>query len=137
VRLPEFLRRLTDPVVDRIPVPIVTGPNRGLLWSLASAGGGYATGRRAAAQVQLVASITRPGDVVWDVGAHHGFVTLCAARRVGATGEVHSFEPSARNLKFLRRHLRWNKIENTVVHPCALSSFDGEFWFGGTGTSKT
>jgi FkbM family methyltransferase len=118
-------------------VPIISGPNRGLWWSLASAGSGYATGRRAARQMHLVASLVGDGDVVWDIGAHHGFVTLCASRRVGAHGEVHAFEPSPGNLSFIARHLRWNGIGNVTVHPHALSSFDGESSFGGNGTSKT
>jgi FkbM family methyltransferase len=87
--------------------------------------------------MDLVASLVGPGDVVWDIGAHHGFVTLCAARRVGRTGEVHAFEPSSGNLWFIARHLRWNGVTNTTVHPFALSSFEGESRFGGCGTSKT
>lgn len=137
MRLPENVKRLTNPVVGRVPVPIMSGPNRGLWWSLASAGSGYMSGRRAARQMQLVASLVGPGDVVWDVGAHHGFVTLCASPRVGPTGEVHAFEPSFRNRWFIARHLGWNALGNVTVHPYALSSFDGESCFGGPGTSKT
>jgi FkbM family methyltransferase len=137
MRLPEPVKRLTNPVVGRVPVPIMSGPNRGLWWSLASAGSGYMSGRRAARQMQLVASLVGPGDVVWDVGAHHGFVSLCASPRVGPTGEVHAFEPSNRNRWFITRHLGWNAIGNVTVHPYALSSYDGESCFGGPGTSKT
>lgn len=137
MRLPLAVKRVTTPVVGRLRVPILSGPNRGLWWSLASAGSGYGTGRRAARQMELVASLVGPGDVVWDIGAHHGFVTLCAARRVGPGGEVHAFEPSSGNLWFIARHLRWNGIGNTTVHPYALSSYEGESSFGGCGTSKT
>ena len=137
MRLPEPVKRLTNPVVGRVPVPIMSGPNRGLWWSLASAGSGYMSGRRAARQMNLVASLVGPGDVVWDVGAHHGFVSLCAAPRVGPSGEVHAFEPSNKNLWFISRHLGWNDIGNVTVHPYALSSYDGECCFGGPGTSKT
>ena len=136
MRIPGAVKRLTNPVVGRVPVPIMSGRNRGLWWSLASAGSGYATGRRAARQMNLVASLVGPGDVVWDIGAHHGFVTLCAARRVGQAGEVHAFEPSSGNLWFIARHLRWNGIYNTTVHPFALSSYEGECRFGGGRTSK-
>src|SRR5688572_10011147 len=136
MQMPAAVKRLTNPVVGRLRVPIMSGPNRGLWWSLASAGSGYATGRRAARQMDLVASLVGPGDVVWDIGAHHGFVTLCAARRVGQSGEVHAFEPSLGNLWFIGRHLQWNGIENTTVHPFALSSFEGESRFGGGKTSK-
>ena len=137
MRLPEPVKRFTNPVVGRVPVPIMSGPNRGMWWSLASAGSGYMSGRRGARQMDLVASLLSAGDVFWDVGAHHGFVSLCAAPRVGALGEVHAFEPSQRNQWFISHHLGWNRIGNVTVHPYALSSFDGTSCLGGPGTSKT
>lgn len=136
LRVPRPLRRISDPVLERIPVPILGGVNRGRWWCLASAGHGYATGRRAHSQMQVLAALIRPGDTVWDVGAHHGYVTLCASDRVGPRGSVQAFEPSARNRRLLLRHLRWNRIRNVAVHPYALSSFDGWASFGGGYTSK-
>lgn len=136
MRVPTSLRRLTDPVLERVPVPIVAGTNRGRLWSLASAGSGYVDGRRARAQMRLLRALIKPAAVVWDVGAHHGYVTLLAAGQVGPTGHVHSFEPSARNLRILQRHLRWNRVRNVVVHRVALGSHVGEARFGGGYTSK-
>ena len=137
MRVPRAVRRLSDPLLERTPVPVLSGPNRGRWWSLASAGHGYATGRRAAAQTELLSTLIHPGDVVWDVGAHHGYVALCAASRVGPTGQVHAFEPSQKNRTMLERHLRWNRASNVHVHPFALSVYDGEACFGGQGTSKT
>lgn len=137
MRFPPFVRRLTDPILEQLRVMIPAGVNRGRWWSLASAGSGYGTGQRASTQMKFFADLLRPGDVVWDVGAHHGFVTLCAAERVGPTGQVHAFEPSARNREMLRRHVAWNKLGNVTIHPFALSDHDGESCFGGAGTSKT
>lgn len=136
MRVPGSLRRVTDPLLERVPVPVVSGVNRGRLWNLASAGSGYASGHRARAQMELLDALMAPGDVVWDVGAHHGYVTLAAARRVGATGRVHAFEPSARNRAILRRHLAWNRVRNADVHPYALGASNGEALFGGGPTSK-
>lgn len=136
MRVPKAVRRVTDPLLVGLRVPILSGVNQGLWWSLASAGSGYASGRRASAQMELLAALLRPGDRVWDVGAHHGFVTLCAARRVGPSGAVHAFEPSARNRAVLRRHVRWNRRENVATHPFALGAVNGEARFGGDGTSK-
>lgn len=136
MRFPKSIRRFADPLLERIPVLIASGVNRNLWWNLASAGSGYASGRRAKLQLRCIASLIKPGDVVWDVGAHHGYVTLCAARCVGRIGAVHAFEPSERNRRLLRRHVAWNGFENVVIHPFALSSFDGDATFGGTGTSK-
>ena len=135
MQIPAIVRRVTDPIVGRIPVPILGGVNKGLQWSLASAGGGYATGARGAAQLAVVSALLREGDVVWDVGAHHGSVALCASRRVGAAGQVHAFEPAELNRMYLRRHVRWNGLRNVVIQPFALSSYDGECTFGGTGSS--
>lgn len=134
MHVPRIVRRVTDPLLESVRVPVLSGVNQGRWWSLTSAGSGYASGRRARHQMQLIAALLRPRDVVWDVGAHHGFVTLCAARRAR---EVHAFEPSARNRAVLRRHMRWNDIANAHVHPFALSDCNGSARFGGNGTSKT
>ena len=136
MRIPRFVREVTTPPLRGVRFPVLSGVNRGRWWSLASAGSGYGTGRRSGAQMELLAALVRPGDIVWDVGAHHGFVTLCASRSIGPTGSVHAFEPSAGNRETLRCHVRWNHLPNVEVHPYALSDFDGESRFGGTGTSK-
>lgn len=136
MRVAEFVRPVTDRLLEGIRVPILSGVNRGMWWSLVSSGSGYGTGRRASAQMEMLASLLDPGDVVWDIGAHHGYVTLCAARAVGTGGAVHAFEPSARNRAILQRHARWNKLRNVAVHPYALSDRNGESRFGGSGTSK-
>ncbi len=136
MKVPPLVRWFTDPLLSELRVPIVGGVNRGQWWSLMSAGSGYASGRRANSQMQLLADLMRPADVVWDVGAHHGYVALCAARIIGTAGSVHAFEPSAMNRTRLARHVRWNHLPNVTVHPFALSRFNGESTFGGTGTSK-
>lgn len=137
MRAPASLRRISDPLLERIPVPILSGVNRGRWWNLSSAGSGYATGRRARSQLELFAALLRPGDTVWDVGAHHGYFTLCAASEIDERGSVHAFEPGKRNREVLLRHIRWNGLQNVMVYPYALSSFDGSTRFGGEGSSKT
>jgi len=137
VRLPSFVRQLTDPLLLDLRVPVLSGSNRGRWWSLISAGSGHATGRRTAGQLALLDRLLRPGDVVWDVGAHHGFVMLTAARAVGPEGTVWAFEPSALNRAVLERHLFWNDVPNAMLLPYALADHQGEDSFGGDGTSKT
>lgn len=136
MRLPRWVRETLRPVASRVPVPIVSGTNRGRWWNLASAGSGYASGRRSREQMQVLESLIERGDCVWDVGAHHGYMTLSAARRVGPEGHVYAFEPGRTNHDVLRRHLRWNDARNTEALAIALGDFDGEAAFGGTGTSK-
>jgi len=50
----------------------------------------------------------RPGDVVYDIGAHAGFHTLCAALLVGPSGQVIAFEPYPQNFRSLQRQLSLN-----------------------------
>lgn len=137
MRLPSLLRRVSDPLLHQMRMPVLSGVNRGRWWSLVSAGGGYGTGLRQSAQVELIASLIGPGDCVWDVGAHHGFVTLAMSRRVGPSGAVHAFEPGQFSRGVLERHLRWNGIDNATVHPYALSDVDGQARFGGTGSTRS
>jgi FkbM family methyltransferase len=71
----------------------------------------------------------QPGATVYDLGAHAGFYSLLASVAVGSEGTVVSFEPSPRNLKFLRRHLELNRISNCRVYNAAVSDEDGEVPF--------
>lgn len=88
-----------------------------------------------ARRLEVLAAVVRPGDCVWDVGAHKGFMTLAASRMVGPRGLVVAAEPSARNRWFLERHLEWNGVENVRVVPAALSGARGQAAFGGRGDS--
>jgi FkbM family methyltransferase len=67
----------------------------------------------------------RPGSVVYDLGAHVGFLTLLASRLVGPAGRVFAFEPNPRNLSYLRRHLELNRIENVHIRASAVSDQQG------------
>jgi len=116
-------------------LPIVRGINRGMRWSVVSTGRGYGFGSFGEARIEALRAVVRPGDCVWDVGAHKGFMTLAASRMVGPGGVVVACEPSRRNRRFLRRHVRWNDACNVIVCPAALSDFDGTARFGGTGDS--
>ena len=135
MRVPQSIRRVLDPLVGWIRVPVLKGVNRGQWWTIVSAGG-YATGRRARVEMELLRDLLEPGDTCWDVGAHHGAMTLLASARVGTAGRVHAFEPSGRNRHVLAAHVRWNRCANVTVHPCALGAADGEARLGGDGTSS-
>jgi FkbM family methyltransferase len=76
------------------------------------------------AELEFVESYLRPGMTVLDIGAHHGFYTLLAARKVGSTGRVIAFEPSPRERKILTRHIRLNRCKSVSVDPFALGAFD-------------
>ena len=60
----------------------------------------------------------RPGMTFLDVGAHMGYFSLLAARVVGDTGSVHSFEPTPRTFKVLRENtagVRNISVNNVAV----------------------
>ncbi len=137
MRLPYLARTAGARLTRPIPVRIRSGPNRGLRWSFASLGRGYRSGRFEAERIGALRALAEPGDHVWDIGAHKGYVAMALARQVGAAGSVVAFEPSVANLWFLRRHLEWNGFDNVRVLPVAVSDRDGYDRFGGRGSSMT
>lgn len=98
-------------LVDRLPAgrryPVLGGPLRGRSWWLSHHGYyepwnparegaglrdyGYLSGRYERENVRAFCAIVRPGDVVYDVGAHHGYYAAIALR-LGAP-MVYAFEP--------------------------------------------
>jgi FkbM family methyltransferase len=135
MKLPNALRALGARLIRAVPVRIRAGPNRGLRWTLASSGRGYLSGRYESERLHALLLLVRPGDHVWDIGAHKGYVAMALARKVGSAGSVTAFEPSAANLWFLRKHLAWNGVVNVRVVPVAVSDRNGQDRFGGRGSS--
>lgn len=73
-------------------------------------------------QLFLKARMVRPGDVVFDCGAHHGFMTVLFAHWVGPEGHVVSFEPVPANGEAVRRNIALNGLENVTFEPKAVGS---------------
>jgi FkbM family methyltransferase len=124
-----------------LAVPLVMGPLRGCWWQLAS--GGKVTrlllGTYEPAQTALFQRYIRPGEQVLDIGAAAGYYTLLAARLVGQQGQVVAFEPNPVNLRYLRRHVRQNRLKQVRVLGLAVADSDGTARFGGgtgTGTAR-
>ena len=78
---------------------------------------------------QLFESLLQPGMVVVDVGAHIGYFTLLAARRVGPTGKVYAFEPVPYNYNLLVKNIALNGYENIVPVQKAVSNKVGAATF--------
>lgn len=79
--------------------------------------------------MDLSRALIRTGDVVFDVGANVGVWLLGAARRAGAIGSVHAFEPVSENLVRLRTHLSLNALDFVHLDSRVLSSEPGEVPF--------
>jgi FkbM family methyltransferase len=129
------MRRAAASLLRNTPVRIQSGPNKGVRWSLASAGRGARRGTFEAERVQALTHLARPGDHVWDLGAHKGYVGLALSRAVGPSGSVTSVEPSRQNLWFLHKHIGWNRPGNVTVMEAAVSDRDGSDSFGGPGST--
>jgi FkbM family methyltransferase len=135
MQLPYPVRVLGQRAFGDVRVRIRSGPNCGMLWSLAALGRGYGSGRFGRDRIEALACVIQGGDSFWDVGAHKGFISLAAARLVGPSGMVVAIEPASANLRFLERHLVWNGVRNVRVVPAAASDRNGIASFGGRGSS--
>lgn len=67
----------------------------------------------------------RKGDVVFDVGGHHGLMAAIAAVAVGETGKVVTFEPNPQARTFIEKHLDLNGLTNVRIEKEALSCQNG------------
>ncbi len=80
----------------------------------------------------------KPGHVFFDVGAHHGWVSMWTLSLVGQAGTVYSFEPSHANLSILEWHRARNNFSQWTIVPKAVSDVDAEqkeFFLVDTGDS--
>jgi FkbM family methyltransferase len=68
----------------------------------------------------------KPGQVFFDVGAHHGWVSMWALPLVGKEGSIVSFEPSPANLSILEWHRTRNNFSQWAIVPKAVSDVDSE-----------
>lgn len=78
------------------------------------------------AERQFVERYLEAGMTVLDIGAHHGFYSLLASKKVGDNGRVVAFEPSPRERKRLVRHLSLNACSNVLVEETALGETEGQ-----------
>lgn len=71
-------------------------------------------------QSYALQTLCRRGDLVLDVGANIGGFTVPLAERVGASGEVHAFEPFRRVYQHLNANVALNGLSNVFAHNVAL-----------------
>lgn len=110
-------------------VPILSGPLRGTRWLVASGNIEYFLGSYEKEKMRLFDKEIKKGIVVYDIGAHVGYYTLLASKKVCKNGHVISFEPLQRNLRFLKAHLLLNKADNVNVIEAAVSNYSGTAFF--------
>jgi FkbM family methyltransferase len=82
--------------------------------------GGYERATR-----QMIERLLPEGGTFLDIGAHVGFYSLVAARKVGPGGRVFAFEPEPDNFRLLRRNIAENGHDNITAIPAAVCDRSG------------
>jgi FkbM family methyltransferase len=108
-----------------IPVPVRLSFGRWWLARNDFIGAALFSGGFESTECSFVERFLRPGMIVVDIGAHHGFYTLLASRKVGSQGRVLAVEASPRERQRLELHLRINRCRNVRVEDCALGESEG------------
>lgn len=110
-------------------LPVLQGSLRGLRWVVESGNHGCWLGTYERQQVAAITTNLLTGMVVFDIGAHSGYYSLLAARRVGPTGRVFAFEPLPENQAALARHLALNHLSQVTLVPVAVAEHSGSARF--------
>jgi FkbM family methyltransferase len=76
-------------------------------------------------ELPFVRDVLQPGQNVIDIGANYGVYTLPMAQKVGASGHVWAFEPSASTAQFLAQSVAANNFGNVTLQQKAVSSAPG------------
>lgn len=74
------------------------------------------------------------GEVVWDVGAHGGFTSICFSKMVGPPGKVYAFEPDEHSFDYLLRNIEMHKLDNVIPVKKALAGVTGKAQFSMDGS---
>jgi FkbM family methyltransferase len=117
--LGSWIHRLSHrvlPLEEKVWARIESGPAQGLWLELnPRTGQNYLRGKAELTVQNILAERLRPGMVFYDLGANIGLFTLLAARLVGDSGRVFSFEPDPENAARLRRNIQRNGFANVTV----------------------
>ena len=73
--------------------------------------------------------LVRPGDSVFDVGAHIGLLSLLLSQAVGPDGRVVSLEPNWKSAETFRRLMSANQVDNVTLIQKAIGDHEGEVEF--------
>ena len=60
-------------------------------------------------------NLAKGKKIVFDIGAHIGLCSMPISRVLNESGICYAFEPAKGNMKFLKQHLRMNRINNVRV----------------------
>jgi FkbM family methyltransferase len=128
-RLRRYVRKAIPPGT-RVWVPIAGGLGNGLSVNLDTRFEmNYSKGDYEPLIERALSTYLRPGSVFYDVGAHIGVISMVAARIVGQSGNVFSFEPDPGNAERIKDHARRNTLNRIQTVPFAAWSSGGRLRF--------
>lgn len=127
-----FLRRFAIPLLSRINVGDITiehhyTNDRFRLHSFLHKGYWYHGKNREQAVMRLFLELIKPGQTVFDLGGHIGYISLHFANLVGETGKVVVFEPGTNNLPYIEANIR--SKPNIELVKKVVSNTNGEIDF--------
>jgi FkbM family methyltransferase len=82
-----------------------------------------------ALDLALLRKLLRAGDTIVDIGANVGSHAIPLAKSLGATTQVHAFEPHPRVFAQLQANARLNRLPNLHLYNLALGDHAGEVAF--------
>jgi FkbM family methyltransferase len=129
-RLVHELSHRILPTDKKVWAQIQAGPASGLWLQLnPRVADGFIRGGTESAMQKVISERLQPGMVFFDLGANIGLFTLLAARTVGESGKVFSFEPDQQNAARLRENIARNSFRNVTVVEGGVWSTTGELNF--------
>ncbi|MFW9896175.1 MAG: FkbM family methyltransferase [Candidatus Thorarchaeota archaeon] len=114
-----------------MPLVILRGPLKGfklIIGAPAGRGKGISVifNRSEPARLKIAKELVSPDYTCFDIGANIGIYSMLFSRYSKFT---YAFEPLPRNIRFLYRTIKLNKIRNVKIVPCAVADKDGQSWF--------
>ncbi len=73
-------------------------------------------------EYEFIEEITKPGDIVFECGTHHGLTAILLADWVGIEGKVITFEINPRNAQIAQKNIEINNIKNVILERKGLGS---------------
>lgn len=112
-------------IPDNVVLPILFGGNKKFYWIKGSGVNSMWIGTYEKEKQNALRIVVKPGMICYDVGAHVGFYSLLFSRLTGSNGKVYAFEPLLRNIKFLKKHIELNNINNVTILNVGVSEKSG------------
>jgi FkbM family methyltransferase len=104
---------------------ILRGFSKGMKFDATGGTLKYLLGDLESEEENMIASITQPNAIVYDIGANIGYYAIGIARKIGEKGQLYAFEPSSEARMVLERNVQQNQLKNVRVIPHAVSNKTG------------